>query len=126
MNFSNPPETPAPEDDARIEQLLSDSAQPYIDDAGFSERILSALPPQRRRAERRRTALLLCATLLGCGYVAVFSRSDLIAFLAAMMERLAAWGALPVPGLGAVFTVGVLAFWIMALGASWWAWARTQ
>ncbi len=36
---------PLPEDDP-VEQMLSESP-PYLDDAGFTERVMSALPPQR-------------------------------------------------------------------------------
>jgi hypothetical protein len=126
----NAPEPPAPSDpsadDARIEQMLRETSQPYIDDAGFTQRVLIALPAPRRRAERRRSALLLGAVLLGCGQAAVFGGSAVIAFLTTLPERLAAWSALPVPGLGAAFTAGVLACWVLAIAAVGWAWARTR
>ena len=106
--------------------MLRESSQTYIDDAGFTGRILGALPPSRRRADYRRAILLLGATALGCGCVALAGGSDLVAFLSAMVERLAAWSMLPVPGLSAAFTVGVLACWALALAAGWWAWMRAR
>ena len=63
MNHSEPPVhlEPSPDDDGRLEQRLRESSQPYIDDAGFTARIIGALPPSRIRAERRRSVLLLGA-----------------------------------------------------------------
>jgi hypothetical protein len=128
MNTSEPPAPPeqSPADDARIERMLRDSSQTYIEDAGFTARIMGALPSPQRRADRRRSALLLGAVLLGCGHVAVFGGSSLVALVATMIEWLAAWSVLPVPVLGATFTVGVLACWVLVLAAGWWAWARTR
>ena len=126
----NAPEPPAPSDpsadDARVEKMLREASLPYIDDAGFTNRIMVALPASRRHAERRRSVLLLGAVLLGCGQMAVFGGSGVVAFAATLMERLAAWSALPVPGLGATFTAGVLACWVLTVAAGGWAWARTR
>ena len=113
-------------DDTRIEKMLREASQPYIDDAGFTSRIMVALPASRRHAERRRSVLLLGAVLLGCGQMAVFGGSGVVAFAPTLMERLAAWSALPVPGLGATFTAGVLACWVLTVAAGGWAWARTR
>ncbi len=128
MNTPEPPAPPEPSpvDDARIEQMLRESSQSYIADAGFTARIMAALPQPRRRAERRRRVLLLGAALLGCGSVAVFSGPDLVTFFSATLKYLAAWSALPVPGLGAAVPVGVLACWVLVLATGWWAWARTR
>jgi hypothetical protein len=128
MNPHEPPEFPVPslDDDGRLEQRLRESSQPYIDDAGFTARIIGALPPSRRRAERRRSLLLFGAALLGCGLMAVLGGSSPIAFIATVMDRLAAWSTLPVPVLGATNTVGVLACWVLALAAGGWAWARAR
>lgn len=113
-------------DDRRLEQLLRKASTAYIDDAGFTARIMGALPAPRRRAEKRRAGLLLGAAALGCGLAAVLGGSDLITFVATATEALAAWSALPVPGLGSAFTVGVLACWIMTVAAGWWAWSRMR
>jgi hypothetical protein len=126
----NAPESSVPADpsadDARIEKLLREASQHYIEDGGFTHRILVALPPSRRRAERRRRVLLIGAALLGCGQVAVFGGSGVGAFLSTLMKGLAAWSALPVPGLGAACTVGVLACWVLAVAAGGWAWVRSR
>jgi len=126
----NAPESPAPADplpdDARIEQRLREASPHYIEDGGFTQRVLAALPPSRRRAEGRRRALLIGAILLGCGEVAVVGGSGVPAFVSALLERLAAWSAFPVPGLGAAGTAGVLACWVLAAAAGGWAWARSR
>ena len=120
------PSEPSPDDEDRLERKLREFSQLYIDDAGFTARIMGALPPSRRRAERRRSVLLRVAALLGCGLMAVLGGSSPIAFLATVTDRLAAWSTLPVPVLGATSTVGVLACWVLALAAGGWAWARTR
>jgi hypothetical protein len=126
----NSPESSASADPSadctRLEKLLREASQHYIEDSGFTQGILVALPPSPRRAERRRSALLIGAGLLGCGHVAVLGGSGVVAFLSALMERLAAWSALPVPGLGASCTAGVLACWVLAAAAGGWAWARSR
>src|SRR5437867_8218496 len=55
----NPPETNDP-----LDALLREH-NTYIDDNGFTARVLAALPPRRRRAWWRPT-LLLGATAIGC------------------------------------------------------------
>jgi hypothetical protein len=112
--------------DTRIEKMLREASQNYIEDRGFTHRILDALPLSRRRANRRRRALLTGAALLGCGLAAFSGGSGVAAFLAVLVERLAAWSALPVPGLGASCTEGVLAGWVLAVAAGGWAWARSR
>ena len=127
----NPPETPAPstplpDDDSRIDQMLRESSPLYIDDAGFTARIMDALPRPRYRVERRRNILVLVAALLGCGLVAVFGGANSIGFLGTVLVRLAEWSLLPVPGLGTAFTIGVVACWVLTLIAGWWAWVRLR
>src|ERR1022692_2964757 len=52
-------------DGRRLEQLLRDAAPACIDDAGFSTRVLGALPPSRRQAKTRRLALIGAGTVGG-------------------------------------------------------------
>jgi hypothetical protein len=125
----NPPESSVPPgslpgDDARFEQMLRETSQAYINDAGFTGRIMGALPPPRRRAERRRRLLLIGAVLVGCSQMMLLGGSDLVAFFGRASERLVAWSTFPVPGLGAAFSVGVLVCWFATLAAGYWAWAR--
>ena len=54
----NPPESNDP-----LDALLSEN-NAYVEDRGFTARVLTALPPRRRRS-RLRSALLLGATLIG-------------------------------------------------------------
>jgi hypothetical protein len=53
----------------RIESLLA--SPPHVDDAGFTDRVMSAIP-RRRRASRAVYALVPLATALG-GAIAVFT-----------------------------------------------------
>ncbi len=55
--------TPAPEVPDPLDALLR-QAEPHIPDAGFTQRVLAALPP-RRRADPWRLALFAAAWLAG-------------------------------------------------------------
>lgn len=61
--------TPEPED-GQLEQLLA-ARDAYIEDAGFTRRVLQALPPPRAASGRTRSLILLCATALA-GLVALW------------------------------------------------------
>jgi hypothetical protein len=84
-------------------------AAPYIDDDGFTARVLRRLPPPRRPRQSLRTVILLAITLLACvlGYVL----SDNGRVVSVTIERLAT---LPTLGLFALALVsGML---VTALG----------
>jgi hypothetical protein len=54
-----------PLEDHELEALLG-SDSPYLDDAGFSERVIGALPP-RRHPQRLRAGIILGAASIGLG-----------------------------------------------------------
>ena len=53
-----------PDTDDPLDALLREQ-NTYLEDNGFTARVMAALPPRRRHA-RMRTALILGATALGC------------------------------------------------------------
>ena len=62
-------------------------AAPYIDDDGFTARVLQKLPVARPRRQSLRSAILLGITLLGSALA--YTLSDGGRFIAVEMERLA-------------------------------------
>ena len=67
-------------------------AAPYIDDEGFTARLLQRLPPPRRRHDLLRAAILLGMTFLACVLAYVVSGGG--RFVSVTLERLAALPAL--------------------------------
>jgi len=67
-------------------------AAPYIDDAGFTARVLQQLPPPRRTRDLLRAAILLGMTLLASVLAYVVSGGG--RFVGVTIERLAALPAL--------------------------------
>ena len=106
----SPPARPSEEsasagDDRPLEELLRAAVPAYLDDAGFSARILRALPPDRRRAERRRLALLCAGLAAGLGAAALLGGEPLRQGLARSLGAFLGWLAMPVPGAGSDFTM---------------------
>jgi hypothetical protein len=67
MSEHHPPSPPSPErahDAADLRALLD--AAPHVEDAGFSERVMRALP-RRRRARGSPYAIVPAFTVLACG-----------------------------------------------------------
>ena len=67
-------------------------AAPYIDDEGFTARVLQQLPPPRRSRDLLRATILLGMTLLASVLAYVVSGGG--RFISVMVERLAALPAL--------------------------------
>ena len=84
-----------PEEDW-LDRELRESA-PYIDDEGFTARVLQQLPPPRRHHDVLRAAILLGMTLLASVLAYVVSGGG--RFVSVTLERLAALPALWVFGL---------------------------
>ena len=72
-------------------------ATPYIDDEGFTARVLQQLPRPRSRHDRLRAVILLGMALLASGLAYVVSGGG--RFVSVTLERLAALPALWVFGL---------------------------
>ena len=73
------------EEDALDRQLRE--AAPYIDDAGFTTRVLQKLPAPRRRRDSLRAVILLGITLLASALAYVLSDGG--RFVSVSIERLA-------------------------------------
>jgi hypothetical protein len=74
-----------------LDRELRDAA-PYIDDEGFTARVLQQLPPPRRSHELLRAAILLGMTFLASALAYVVSGRG--RFVSVTLERLAALPAL--------------------------------
>lgn len=74
-----------------LDQQLREAA-PYIDDAGFTARVLQQLPPPRRRDDLLRAAILLGMSLLASVLAYIVSGGG--RFVSVTLERLAALPAL--------------------------------
>jgi hypothetical protein len=74
-----------------LERELREAA-PYIDDEGFTARVLQQLPPPRRRHDLLRAAILLGMTLFAS--LLAYVVSDGGRFVSVTLERLAALPAL--------------------------------
>jgi hypothetical protein len=88
-------------------------AMPYIDDDGFTARVVRRLPPPRRPRQSLRAVILLGTTLLASvfGYVL----SDHGRFIWVTIERL---GTLPMPGLFALALVSGMLVTVLGLVAA--------
>ena len=64
------------DDDEKLNRLLRDDVQEYVDDAGFTARVMDTLPASRHPA-RRRAGLVVGATALSLVLVATFGRAAL-------------------------------------------------
>jgi hypothetical protein len=106
--------------------MLRAAASRYIDDAGFTAKVLSALPPARRRTEARRLVLVLGATLLGTGITILLAGHQLIALcglVAAQAEKL---GALSALGMGPTITFAASVLAIAVCAGGWWGLVRSR
>src|SRR5262249_37526240 len=86
-------------------------AAPYIDDEGFTARVLQQLPPPRRGHDLLRAAILLGMTLLASTLAYVVSGGG--RFVSITVERLAA-----LPGLWVFVLALTSSFVIAAVGAT--------
>jgi hypothetical protein len=72
-------------DDETLDRQLRDAA-PYIDDDGFTARVLAKLPAARRQPLQLRTLILIALTLLGCVFAYFFSGGGRLLFSEGVME----------------------------------------
>lgn len=125
----NPPLPPNSDDttaaeERRLRELFRDAAPDYIDDAGFTARVIGRLPVSSRRSSRRRTLLVGAAVLLGGACAALGAGAELLDLGASGWALLSAWSARPVPMLGQAMPLGSLVVAVVALGVGRWAYAR--
>jgi len=72
-------------EDETLDRQLRDAA-PYIDDDGFTARVLAELPASRRRPWQLRTVILIALTLLGCAFAYFFSGGGRVLFSEGVSE----------------------------------------
>ena len=65
--------TMSAKEESWLKEILADS---YLDDAGFTDRLLSELPPRRQRASRRTVILAVSTALAGWLGLVVWSRGE--------------------------------------------------
>jgi hypothetical protein len=123
---TSPSATPPSGDDAQLDTLLRESASRYIDDGGFAARVLGALPPPHRLAERRRWLLVGGATVLGAAITLIGAGPEWVDFGARVLGQLAHWSTRPVPGFGLEITFGTAAAALAVGAGAWWAWGRAR
>jgi hypothetical protein len=123
MNSSPSPESDplAAAEERRLQQLFRDGATDYIDDAGFTARVLGRLPVARQQREWRRRLLLGAAALAGAAGAAVLAGPELAGRLDAWWAWLVTWTARPVPGIETMATFGSLTALLGTLVVAWWA-----
>lgn len=74
-------------DDSILKELMIYHKLPYIDDAGFSERVVAALPQRRRTfGKSRRTVLLITSCFLSMILALLLAGPSLVADLFSSME----------------------------------------
>ncbi len=125
----NPPLPPNSDDttaaeERRLRELFRDAAPDYLDDAGFTARVIGRLPVSSRRSSRRRTLLVGAAVALGGACAALGAGAELLDLGASGWALLTAWSARPVPMLGQAMPLGSLVVAVVALGIGRWAYAR--
>lgn len=105
------------DDDAKLGRLLRDDERTYIDDAGFTARVLADLPPARRTTHRRRRAILV-------GGSAALSSLLVAIFAAPALDAFVRWGGdlMKVPVSIAGFSFPLTALMLTVLGCALAAW----
>jgi type IV secretory pathway component VirB8 len=84
----------------------------YIDDAGFTSRVISQLPVTTQRPALR-AAILLAMTVLACIVTAAFTPLDnYVAFFVTFTASLHAWPALVAIGTVVATIVGLCSVWM--------------
>lgn len=118
---------PDPEDTAgerRLRELFNAAATDYVDDAGFTSRVLGRLPVARRSRSQRRLILLGGAVLLGCALAQLLAGPALPKFGAELWILLRQWSGLSLTFAGVTLDVASLV--LLTAGAGIGGWAATR
>ncbi len=106
---------PTPPDDAQLEAWLrASTAQPPLPDDGFTQSVLSALPPPARQLSAQRMWFCAGGALVGIVVAALgaLSSSNLPADLPALQDTiLATLAQLSVPAFGLALGITLLSLW---------------
>ena len=123
-NSDQPERNPAADDEQRWQSLFRATEPPYLDDAGFTARVVGRLPASRARRARRRLVLVGSAAVLGGAIVAPLAGAELLEAGGALWAVVREWSLHPVPLVGPAFTLGSLAVLLVAAAVGWWSSAR--
>jgi hypothetical protein len=106
--------------------MIQQDQADYIADNGFSARVLDALPRTGWRTERRRVALLLGATGIGCAIAGALTAPSFSADCLGLTQRFTSATLAPSPGAAAVLSIGSMAILAAAVASGRWTFARSR
>ena len=113
-------------EERRLQALFQAGEPGYIDDAGFTARVLGRLPVARRHRQCRRWLLVSLATLVGGGLCGLLGGADLLAAWSTGWALAKAWSLQPVPGAAQLLTLGSALLLVVSLGVCWWAYPQKE
>ncbi len=114
------------EEERRLRELFREAEPPYLDDAGFTMRVVGRLPVSRTQRARRRLAFVGAATVLGSALAVPLAGPALAEVCGAGWSVVHEWSLYPVPLVGSAFTVGSLAVLLGSLAVGWWSYSRER
>lgn len=128
MNSSQFPESEplSVAEERRLQQFFRDGEAEYVDEAGFTARVLGRLPVARQRREWRRRWLVGGAAVLGGAAAVLCGGHDSVTALAGAWVLLGEWSAHPLPGVEAGGTVSSVVVLAGTLTVAWWSYARAE
>ena len=87
-------------DDSKLSRLFRDHEPDHIEDAGFTGRVMAALPPTRRTAgSLRRTVLLASSFLLSIALTFLLAGPDILEGLSSLIRIAVDRPVIALPGL---------------------------
>ena len=94
------PNSPVDADDPKLSLLMKNCKTEYIDDDGFTARVMAAIPRDRQKAgANRRSLLLLSSCLLSVLLAALLGGRDSFVGLFVLVQRAVIGPALALPGM---------------------------
>ncbi len=126
MTTLNQSPTPSSGDDAWLEKMLSENTSSYIDDAGFTARVVASLPPARARVERRRSLLIIGGAFVGCAIAWALGGTDFRPLIAQAVDGATSLGSTAMLNNQAALTIMASASFLIAGATAWWALARSR
>lgn len=107
------PFSPVDADDPKLSLLMKNCKTEYIEDDGFTARVMAAIPRDRRNAGmNRRNLLLVSSCLLAVLLIALLGGRDLLAGLSSFIQLAVNGPALVLPGVN----LGILPLTCIAAG----------
>ena len=128
----NPPipdrsENPSTAEEERcLREIFRAAEPPYLEDAGFTARVVGRLPASRAHRAQRRLVLVGVATVIGGVIAVLLAGPELIEAGGAIWSVVREWSLHPVPLVGSAFTLGSLAVLLGAVAVGWWSYSRER